>query len=87
MSAGDALHLMVREKWQYDAACRGMGPENFYLDSLDPEYETKLALAVRVCGNCLVREECRTYAENRGELYCVWDGIDLENPESRSLRD
>lgn len=81
MSAEESLYLMIREPWQELAACRGMGPENFYLDPTDHLYEEKLAIAQRVCSNCPVQEDCASYARGNGEEWGIWAGTNLEDPD------
>lgn len=78
MSAEESLSLVIRDKWKKQAACRGMGPEHFYLDELDPRYDEKFEIAKRVCSNCPVSHECGSYASGRNEEWGIWDGVNLE---------
>ncbi len=79
MSAEESLYLMLREPWQKLAACRGMGPENFYLDLTDPLYEDKLEIAQRICSNCPVQADCEDYSNGNSEEWGIWNGVNLED--------
>lgn len=64
-------------EWTLRAACRGQDVELFY--SKDP---ANVRAALRVCGQCPVRQECYEDAVARGEWFGVWGGL----KESRRRR-
>ena len=81
MSGNDALTLLIRPEWFDDAACRGMQPNNFFIDEFDPDYDAKVAVAKRVCSSCSVRSLCFEEAKERQEEFGIWGGINVEDPD------
>jgi WhiB family redox-sensing transcriptional regulator len=75
---GQPDQLVVGDEWRADAACRfppqGLGPDDWF------EYRQKIAdrervrLAMAVCGECPVREECLAYAINTRQPWGIWGG-------------
>ena len=59
--------------WRDDAACRGVGPEDFFpeLSDSSDERERKNQRAVAYCHICPVRNEC--YVAGSGE-HGTWGG-------------
>lgn len=64
-------------EWMVQAACRDVPPRLFFV----PGYEIKdeklerEAKAKRVCGSCLVHQECLTFALLNNEQYGIWGGL------------
>ncbi len=60
--------------WVERAACRGVDPDLWY--STDrASYEH--AQAVRICGDCDVKEQCLRIARKRRERFGIWGGVDF----------
>ena len=57
------------ETWHKYAACLGTNPALFYSERGESTKEAK-----RICAVCVVRTQCRQYAELHGEKYGVWGG-------------
>jgi hypothetical protein len=69
---GDTLELIdllfARPAWHRDAACRGKGPDPWFIaQGGDPEP------ARQICAACPVRELCAE--AGRGELHGLWAGL------------
>jgi hypothetical protein len=60
-------------EWVDEAACGDLGEGSavFVADSPDPE---ELALAVRTCRRCPVRQECARYAAE-APVWGLWGGV------------
>jgi WhiB family redox-sensing transcriptional regulator len=69
---GDYVDVVDRPAWQLLAACRGMGPDDWF-----PEQHDAAAIlrAKAVCSGCKVRERCLEYALEAHENDGVWGGI------------
>lgn len=64
--------------WQQSAACRGpLGAVFFPPSSTERKREkaAREAHAKRICEQCPVIVECRTYAIEVGEAHGVWGGL------------
>ena len=60
--------LLARPAWHALAACRGVGPETFYIDKggdYRPAYD--------LCANCPVTAECADAGQR--ERFGVWGGL------------
>ncbi|MFP5577158.1 MAG: WhiB family transcriptional regulator [Acidimicrobiia bacterium] len=60
-------------------ACRGADPDVFF-----PDRGESLEPAKRICGECVVRDECLEHALRNGERFGVWGGT--SERERRRLR-
>ena len=76
--AVDRPVLFVRPEWYDLAACRGVGPHEFYLDRGD-----STARALAICAGCPVRQQCAEFAVERNEPG-IWGG--LSHRERKALR-
>lgn len=65
--------------WQADALCAQTDPEAFF-----PEKGGSTRDAKKVCGACLVQEQCLEYALANDERFGIWGG--LSERERRRLR-
>ena len=61
-----------RPAWMADALCREHPEINFY-----PDVGEATAPAKRICAQCLVRDECRAYADETGDRHGVWGGASV----------
>ena len=60
-------------------SCRGLDPEIFF-----PDRGHSLRPAQKVCGGCIVADECLEYALANGERFGVWGGT--SERERRRIR-
>jgi WhiB family transcriptional regulator, redox-sensing transcriptional regulator len=60
-------------------ACRGTDPDVFF-----PDRGESLEPAKRICGECVVRDECLEHALANGERFGVWGGT--SERERRRIR-
>lgn len=81
MSSNDCLTLLVRPDWWSESACLGMHPSNFFIDELDPNYDSKVLIAKRVCFSCPVKSECFNEAKARNEEFGIWGGVNVEEED------
>ncbi|NLZ98714.1 MAG: WhiB family transcriptional regulator [Micrococcus sp.] len=65
--------------WQADALCAQTDPEAFF-----PEKGGSTRDAKKVCGACLVQEQCLEYALANDERFGIWGG--MSERERRRLR-
>lgn len=71
--------LELRPDFTEQAACRGVGPEDFFPGQGDP---TRIAKAI--CATCPVMSECLEYALETGQHHGIWGGT--SERERRRLR-
>lgn len=69
-----------RPDWFDRAACRGLGPDLFYPDTVGPN----VGPAKAICAGCPVRQECLERGLDASEGFGVWGG--LSPKERRPLR-
>lgn len=67
--------------WVFQAACAGLELFGTLSPQGDPEH---LSAAGRVCANCDVLEDCRSYAEG-APTWGVWGGRAWDGTTSRSV--
>ncbi len=67
--------------WQLEAACRGMGVENFYHPPAERRTtkQRRINQAKAICGGCPVLEQCRRHALSSLEPYGIWGGLSEED--------
>lgn len=68
-----------RPAWQTHAACRGAGPDLFYIDRGEPTAEAKA-----VCAVCPVTAQCLDFALIHHDTFGIWGGMSVR--ERRRLR-
>lgn len=56
--------------WHEHAACRGMGPDQFYFDG--PGAAVKARKAKKICSACIVKTSCLAEAMRWGDQFGVW---------------
>lgn len=69
--------------WRVEAECKGVDPELFFSSEDLPNKQDRIereGAAKAVCGRCVVRSECLSYAIAAGERYGIWGGL---NPQER----
>lgn len=77
---GLAEFLQKPEPWKKDAACRGEDPAIFFPRQGQHSRKAKL-----ICLSCVVREQCREYAERTGSEG-IWSG-EVRTQKVRSVQD
>lgn len=61
--------MILQTDWHLSASCAQSDPDIFYDNT-----PTVVALAVRTCAACSVREQCLEYALRRKEEFGIWGG-------------
>lgn len=61
----------TKREWEVEAACHGMGPDEFFPDSALEVPET----ARRTCAVCPVRKDCLEWAITNDEKDGIWGGL------------
>jgi len=59
------------QTWMDDAQCVHYDPELWF----SPIHTTRITLALAVCGECVVRAECLTYARTNDLRYGIFGGL------------
>ena len=70
--------LLARPAWMTDAACRGMGHEEFIVS----ESHLPLPAVRRLCEGCPVREPCLDFALGHKNLKGIWGGTTSREREA-----
>ena len=55
--------------WVLSANCASTDPDAFF-----PEHDSNNTLAIKTCGNCLVKSECLEFAIKDSQLIGIWGG-------------
>ena len=77
MSAAEDYYSLVNKQFAFmeEAACRGMGPDLFFLNEDEKSINIiKLAEARLVCGSCKVQKECLDFAMDNNIKSGIWAG-------------
>ena len=77
MSAAEDYYSLINKRFEFmeDAACRGMGPELFFLDEDEKgANHIKLVQARTVCFTCKVNKECLDFAMDNNIKSGIWAG-------------
>lgn len=77
MSAAEDYYSLVNKQFAFveEAACRGAGPELFFLNEEEKSINImKLAEARLVCGSCKVQKECLDFAVENNIKSGIWAG-------------
>lgn len=67
------MEVLDIQRWMKDAACAGNKEANWFPDI--PGRTPEIALAMKICKECLVQQECLNYAIARPELLGIWGGV------------
>lgn len=62
--------------WRDLSTCSTVDPETFF--PTGPTKKVHLERAKRICSFCPVQQQCRDWAEETGEAFGVWGGLDEE---------
>lgn len=75
---------MTQHQWFLRARCHGVGPGPFFL----PVGETGGADAKALCSDCVVHDDCLSYALGQPHLSGIWGGTTpLERERLRRQKD
>jgi WhiB family transcriptional regulator, redox-sensing transcriptional regulator len=77
MSAAEDYYSLVNKQFAFmeEAACRGMGPDLFFLNEDEKSINIiKLAEARTVCFKCKVQKECLDFATENNIKSGIWAG-------------
>jgi len=74
------------ENWRLHAACQAVDPELFFPVSSAGKCVEQEAEAKAVCGSCLVRRQCLTFALQTRQAYGIWGGLTEEERKRKTPR-
>lgn len=77
MSAAEDYYSLINKQFEFmeGAACRGMGPDLFFLDEDEKgANHIKLVQARTVCFTCKVNKECLDFAMDNNIKSGIWAG-------------
>lgn len=74
----------VQYDWLNDAACKGMDPQMFYIDTRRSMNQPETRYAISVCKACPVVKRC--LEENIHEQYGIWGGKTAEERQKMRAR-
>jgi WhiB family redox-sensing transcriptional regulator len=79
MSAIEDYYSLVNKRFNFvlDAACRGAGPDLFFLEDTPeakPINHIKVAEARSICAQCKVQKECLDFAVQNNITSGIWAG-------------
>ncbi len=67
-------------EWQKDALCSQIDPEMWFPEDHGP------SPAKRLCGECLVKQECLDYAIENNEMHGIWGGMTRKERRKLALK-
>ena len=67
--------------WRAAGACLGADPDLFFPIAVGEAAGTQVALALRICDRCQVRQQCLEFAMRTGESHGIWGGT---TPDDRA---
>ena len=74
------------EHWRTAAACQSADPELFFpVSAIGPSRE-QVAAAKEICGLCVVRSECLSFAQRTGTVHGIWGGLTEQERTRRRER-
>lgn len=79
LSFSEDADLLAAPSFMDFGSCRGLDPAIFF-----PDRGMSLAPAQKICGDCIVVDECLEHALTHGERFGVWGGT--SERERRRLR-
>jgi WhiB family redox-sensing transcriptional regulator len=68
-----SLELFDIQRWMKDAACKGNQEGDWFPEA--PGNSSALKIALSICNDCLVKQECFDYAIIRPDLQGIWGGV------------
>jgi WhiB family transcriptional regulator, redox-sensing transcriptional regulator len=89
MHQNTILRLIAQEAtehWRTAAACQSADPELFFPVSVTGPSVEQVAAAKEICGPCLVRSECLSFAQRTGTLHGIWGGLTEQERTRRRHR-
>ena len=67
------IEVLEVQRWMKDASCVGNKEANWFPEK--PGRTPEVNLAIKICKDCLVKQECLSYAIAHPELLGIWGGI------------
>ncbi len=67
------MEVFEIQRWMKDAACTNNKEANWFPEK--PGRTPETTLAIKICKECLVKQECLDYAVARPELSGIWGGV------------
>ncbi|HEX7160124.1 MAG TPA: WhiB family transcriptional regulator [Trebonia sp.] len=67
-------------EWRAASACLNTDPDVFFPVAVGSADSKQVALALRICAGCAVRQQCLDFAMRSGEKDGIWGGT---TPEER----
>jgi len=61
------------QRWMKDAACVGNKEADWFPEN--PGRTPAIKLAIQICNQCAVKQECTDYALARPDLLGIWGGL------------
>ena len=74
------------EHWRTAAACQSADPELFFPVSATGPSAEQAAAAKEICGLCVVRSECLSFAQRTGTVHGIWGGLTEQERTRRRHR-
>ncbi len=68
-----SLELLAIQRWMKDAACKGNTEGDWFPDH--PGRTPAIKLAIDICNQCAVKQECFDYAMQYPDLHGIWGGV------------
>ena len=74
------IELLDIQRWMKDAACKGNTEGNWFPEQ--PGRTPAIKIAMDICKQCAVKQECLDYAVARPEVLGIWGG---KSPKARRV--
>lgn len=75
------FEVLEVQRWMKDAACKGNTEGNWFPEN---GITASVKLAISICNQCAVKQECLNYAVPQPELQGIWGG--KSHRQRRNLR-
>jgi WhiB family redox-sensing transcriptional regulator len=67
------MELLDIQRWMKDAACKGNTEGDWFPEQ--PGRTPAIKIALDICKQCAVKQECLDYAMARPTLHGIWGGL------------
>ena len=68
-----SIELLEIQRWMKDAACKGNTEGDWFPEQ--PGRTPAIKIAMDICNQCAVKQECLDYAMARPQLHGIWGGL------------
>ncbi|GAB4590070.1 WhiB family transcriptional regulator [Nocardia sp. IFM 10818] len=79
-----AAVITAVKTWMAEGLCAQADPDTFYPEKGGEVRHLRMAL--RICGDCPVRDECLEFALDNNERYGIWGGKTVKQRRKLKLR-